>query len=410
MLLRFCSFTILATFCFSTTMAQTPKTDKLLVKILDQSEKLKPILEKKQEYEIQLIYTQINRDAQNRPKFKTYVYNHNPEHYFYPASTVKLPAILVALEKINELNINNLTSKTPLHIERAFAGHEAVDSDSTSENGKASIEHYAKKIALVSDNDAFNRLYDFLGQEYFNEKLQSKGYKNTRIVHRLEAALTVEQNQQTPEVWFGSENRIFTQPAQKATKRYVPAQPIRKGIGYLKNDVLVNEPFDFTYKNCFGLEDQHELLKAILFPDDVSPEKRFQLTENDYAFLYKYMSMLPKESSFPKYDYWDSYVKFLLFGDSKETMPSTIRIFNKVGDAYGFLIDNAYVVDFENKVEFMLSAVIHTNKNKIYNDGIYEYEEIGLPFMAEVGKTIYNFERKRKKKYLPNLEKFTIKY
>ena len=51
-------------------------------------------------------------------------------------------------------------------------------------------------------------------------------------------------------------------------------------------------------------------------------------------------------------------------------------IFNKVGWAYGFLSDVSYVVDFENKVEFLVAAVIHVNENQTYNDGVYEYEKI----------------------------------
>lgn len=393
-------------------LAQFPKTDKSFEKILSKSEKLKTILSSKDEYEIQVIFTQINRDEQNHPSFKTYYFNHDPNRYFYPASTVKLPTALVAMERINKLKINGLAIESPMHIGSAFAGHEAEESDSTAQNGKPSVAHYAKKILLVSDNDAYNRLYDFLGQEYLNETLHQKGFSNMRLVHRLERAYSIEENKTTPEVWFEGPDglRIFTQPAQKNTsKTYIPTTPIKKGIGYIKGDVLINEPFDFTAKNFYGLEVQHELLKTILFPEAVKSEQRFDLTEADYLFLYKYMSMLPKETTYPNYntsEYWDSYVKFFMFGDSKEPMPTNIRIFNKVGDAYGYLLDNAYIVDFENKVEFMLSAVIHTNKDQIYNDGKYEYEEVGFPFMAEVGKVMYNFELKRKKKHLPDLSRY----
>ena len=44
--------------------------------------------------------------------------------------------------------------------------------------------------------------------------------------------------------------------------------------------------------------------------------------------------MLPHECEFPRYDrekYYDSYVKFFMFGDSKAPMPQGVRIFNKVG-------------------------------------------------------------------------------
>ena len=66
-------------------------------------------------------------------------------------------------------------------------------------------------------------------------------------------------------------------------------------------------------------------------------------------------------------------------------MPDNIRIFNKIGDAYGFMIDNAYVVDFENNVEFLLAAVLLVNENEMFNDDKYEYEEVGFPFMKRLG-------------------------
>jgi hypothetical protein len=67
----------------------------------------------------------------------------------------------------------------------------------------------------------------------------------------------------------------------------------------------------------------------------------------------------------------------------KNPIPKNIRIFNKVGDAYGYLIDNAYIVDFENKVEFMLAAVINVNTDGVYNDGVYAYDSLGFPFFKK---------------------------
>src|ERR1700744_1383184 len=62
--------------------------------------------------EVQILYTQIDRDQNNVPHFKSYSYRLNPNHYFYPASTVKLPTAIFALEKLNELNIKGLTVRT----------------------------------------------------------------------------------------------------------------------------------------------------------------------------------------------------------------------------------------------------------------------------------------------------------
>ena len=177
-----------------------------------------------------------------------------------------------------------------------------------------------------------------------------------------------------------------------------------RGVAYMDGDgTIIPEPFDFRYKNFVSLQDLHDILKAVMFPDATPPERRFNLTAKDYRFLWKYMSLLPRESDYPRYQEWDSYVKFFLFGDSKDSIPDHIRIFNKVGDAYGFLTDVAYVVDFKNKVEFLLAANIHVNKNQTYNDGEYEYDEIGFPVLARLGRMVYEYELEREREYTPHL-------
>ena len=119
--------------------------------------------------------------------------------------------------------------------------------------------------------------------------------------------------------------------------------------------------------------------------------------------------MTPLESKFPFYDtvnYWDNSVKYLFYGGERGTMKDNIRIFNKVGKAYGFLIDAIYFADFENNVEFMLSAAIHCNSDGIFNDDKYDYDEVGLPFMKNLGQVIHDHELKRIKKVTPDLSKF----
>jgi hypothetical protein len=49
-----------------------------------------------------------------------------------------------------------------------------------------------------------------------------------------------------------------------------------------------------------------------------------------------------------------------------------------VGDTYGYLIDNAYIVDFENKVEFITLGGDSVNDNQIYNVSVYEYDKTGF--------------------------------
>ena len=152
----------------------------------------------------------------------------------------------------------------------------------------------------------------------------------------------------------------------------------------------------------------------MIFPASVPEKQRFRLTEDDYRLLYRCMSELPVESAHPFYDRKDfppAYVKFLLYGaDSSARMIPSVRIFNKVGWAYGFLTDNAYIVDFDKKVEFMLSATIYVNKDDIQNDDTYEYDQVGLPFLKKLGRVIYEYELQRPRKYLPVLSRYKVDY
>lgn len=364
--------------------------------------------------EVQIMYTQIIRDSLNRPSFKSFYYQLDSTHYFYPASTVKLPQVLLAFEKLNELHSQgySIDKYSPIYHDSLYEGQLTVKMDTTAQDSIPTIAHYAKKIMVVSDNDAFNRLYEFVGQKATNEKMRAKGY-NVRFLHRLERPLTPDQNRHTEAVRFvRNDSVLFRQPMLVNTDSIRAPRKVLKGKGFIRKDSLIRLPFDFTYKNSYPLQEQQEILKAILFPEAVDANRRFNLTQDDRQFVMKYMSQLPRETQEPAYykdsTLYDAYCKFLLFGDDPTPIPNNIRVFNKVGDAYGYLIDNAYIVDFENGVEFMLSAVINTNTDGIYNDGKYEYKTIGYPFMKNLGQVIYEYERKRKRKHKPNLSEFRI--
>ena len=94
-----------------------------------------------------------------------------------------------------------------------------------------------------------------------------------------------------------------------------------------------------------------------------------------------------------------------MFGDRNDYIPSNIRIYNKVGMAYGFLIDNAYIIDTDKGVEFFLSAVIYVNSNGVLNDDDYEYDELGLPFLSVLGQKLYEYEISRERKIRPDFSR-----
>lgn len=393
-----------------------PKSDSLLTALLENasSDIIHEVVKNKSQYRLQIIYTQINRDKHNKPVFRNFYFNYDSLLYFNPASTVKLPAAVLALQKLNEINRKDINKYTAIHFDSSYPAQTKSYNDTTSENGLTSIAHYIKRALLISENEPYNRLYQFLGQQYLNRELHKKGYAEARIVRQF-MGFSEEGNRHTNPVYFTDKNGniIYRQPPAYNTDSFDYSHSVKIGKAYLNSkDSLVNEPFDFTRHNNISLLSLQQILQSVMFPEAMPVNKRFNLSRDDYNFLRQYLSQYPGETNYPNYDsnaYYNSYVKFF-FNDSSHRISSHIRIFNKVGWAYGFSTDVAYIADFKNNTEFMLAATLYVNSDEVLNDNQYEYETIALPFMHALGKLIYTYELNRKKKHLPKLDAFKINY
>ena len=403
--------------CFGSIVLAQPKTDALLKNILDgdKSAIVKQVLQHPDEYRPQIIYTQINRDKNNTPTFTNYYYNVDSLLYFNPASTVKLPLALLSLEKLDAMNMPGVNKLTSMQFDSGYNTLKPEYKDSTSATGLPSIAQFIRKAFLVSDNDAYNRMYEFLGQQDINRNLHSKGYTDARIVRHF-YRMTYDQNRHSSQIRFINPNgsNIYIQPPSYNKDSFDFSHINKIGVGYLNsNDSLVNEPMDFTLHNNVSLHDYQQILQSVMFPQSVPEKQRFRLTKEDYSFLYQYLSQLPSETNYPKYDtakFYDTYVKFFFMDSLHKKMPDGVRVFNKVGWAYGFLTDISYVVDFKHNIEYMLTATVYANSDGILNDDKYDFETVAHPFMYNIGQAVYQYELQRKRAYKPDLSAFKIKY
>ena len=391
-------------------------SDTLLTGILQRySDSLgKAVLADPGTYRYQLIYTQINRDRHNQPHFKDYFCHTDSLEYFNPASTVKLPLALLALEKLRKLGVPGVNKYTRVVFDSSSDGETAEYRDSSSPTGFPAIAQFIKKAFLISDNDAYNRLYEFVGQQTINRRLHQMGYRDVRIIRQF-APLSTLENRSTNAVRFIRKNGklIYRQPPACNPDSFDFSHTILLGKAHVNDrDSLVNGPFDFTRQNNISLQDLRQILQAALFPLSVPKQKRFALSRKDHRFILRYLSQYPSETEYPRYDtsvYYDSYVKFF-FREGGHSIPDYIRIFNKVGWSYGFLTDVAYIVDFKHRVEFMLAATVYVNSNQIINDNTYDYEKTGFPFLYAAGQAVYHYELSRERSYRPRLRAFKIKY
>ncbi len=355
------------------------KNNPLNLVLESQNPKIQVVMDNAREHELQIIYTQINRDKDGKISFQDYQYNVNSKNYFYPASTVKLPIALLAVEKLNSMNLT-------------------TDSIHFRFDEKRSSLHFQKEISklfALSDNDAANNLIEFTGFDYINSKMKEKGLVPFSLNHRLSS--TNSSNKITSSILlYKNDNLIAELPSLKGKNvKALHLNSTKKGIGYLENDSIVEVAFDFSAKNYYPLETLHSTLKRLLFPQEFKLNERFNLNETDRQFILSSMYQLPREQGFDAKEFYDSYCKFFIFGDTTDTINSSIKIYNKIGQAYGTLTDCAYIIDEKNGVEFMVTATLLVNKNKIFNDGIYEYDEIGIPFLAELGRQLYTISKSK---------------
>ena len=336
------------------------------------------ILSNPNKYNLQILYTEINRDKANVPTFTSYKYNVDAKKYFYPASSVKLSACILSLDKINNLKIQGLSKVTTMNIGASGYGQ-------TPRNGE-SISSYIQNILLYSDNDSFSRLYEFLGQKYYNDTLVSKGYINSKIIHRLSGNASYENNKYTnPINFYAGDKKIYSQPLKYSGTSYS-----NKGItnlyigkGEMVNGIIRYSPKEFTYKNYMSIEDLQNMVKTVFFNSYMPKNRQFNLTVTDMDFLKKYM----KGTGSVAY-------KYLVCG-ANSTIPSGVEIYNKIGMAYGQLTDNTYIIDTNDGREFMLTASIYLNSNGILNDDVYDYYSRGMPFLKNLGLMFLDYNKNR---------------
>lgn len=373
----------------------------------DCSDLFESVIKEKDKYEVQILFSPVTR-TKDSIVIEDYFYNFRPGEYFYPASTVKMPVVFMALQKLEELRSAGIKidRNTPLRIDSIRPLQSPVMWDSTNTNNRPTLGHYIDKVFATSDNDAYNRLFEFCGADYINAGLKGKGiFTNSRVVHRVGVSgFTLEENKHTPPIHFLSEddNTVYSNKNTLAQGYHLSlVDKTQKGMGYINDqNEKVDAPFNFSEKNFINILDLQEALRRFIFPELYYPGQRYNIGKEDRDFVLESMAKLPKNHPYlaDKADeYYDSYGKLVLFGDTKGPIPEHIQIRNKMGYAYGYMTDCAYIQDKKEGVEYFLTATIHVNKNQTYNDGVYEYDEIGVPFLAELGTVVHNYMIKNKK-------------
>ena len=349
---------------------------------------LKEIIKDKEDYEIQVLLTKINQNN-TQVNFQKYEFQLDDNQYFYPASTNKLPIVILTLKKINELRSkgSEITLKSKIILNYKDDSSELELRDSIT-----SFQNLIADVFLVSDNSASNILIDFIGYNYFNNEMKNAGFQKTYLNHKFNPDPYVNSTWQISDL----DNNLIssTNDDQKIIKADDKTNGLDKGERrYFKGQIL-NESLNFSQKNRSSITDMHNLIKYIFYPEIFDSNNTFNLNVEDYDFLRYWMSRFTYEDIGEKFigdeKFFETYNKFFIHGDEQSVSNEQIRVYNKIGQAYGTSIDNALIKNYQDNIEFILTATIYTNKNKVINDNEYEYDDIAVPFLAKLSRAIYN--------------------
>lgn len=394
---------LLAAACLTACAGATPKVMNLptasaveLSTLLSSDPRLARVVDEAARFRLQVVLGTVVPGPGGKPRLAQQGFRLG-EEYFYPASSIKLFAAIAGLEKRAELARATqlpLTADTPLVYHPLFDGEERVELDPTNlAGGKITLRHEVRKLALVSNNEAFNRLYELVGQDGLAASLERAGLGEARIVHRLEEARSAEENRRFPRIDFAGEG--FTYTLIERQSEVLPPAPKMPGLlvgsAYLAGGAKVEEPMDFSAKNRMGLADLQRGLCKVVAPDVDCGGLPFALDAADRAWLLEAMERFPRQSTNPVYpgsEYPDDYVKFFLPGLVRVLPADRLSIVNKIGQAYGFTTDNAWIVDQTTGRGFFLAATLYTNDDGVLNDDRYEYTTVARPFLADLAEVV----------------------
>lgn len=365
----------------STAFADTrdPVADKVLTS--STSAVLKQVIAAPENYRFQVLYTPVVNGKLDQHGWRT------DAEYFFPASSMKIPIIVAAYERMNaqrKAGKTTFTRDATLKIYPTKGGDPYV----------TTLGAETWRAVIVSDNFSANRLLGVTGQKEVHDTCFGLGLSSVRVRTGFATGDPIDPADVSPH--FVVDKLDFPQRKSTATLPPNDATGLDIGTAYINdNGQRVQGPMPFKDKNAMRLEHMQNAMIRIMRPELLpAPPKGSIYTASDtpvddIAYLRQALGTLPSESGLAGYDrntLADYPLSPFLRGIERVRERGKFQIFQKVGQAYGFLIHNAYIVDKATNKAFFLTAAIYANDDGVINDDIYGYDQTGFPALADVGE------------------------
>lgn len=191
-----------------------------------------------------------------------FVYSMTPDgqQRYWPASTVKLTAAVLALLKLREFG---LTSQANVQIDD-IEGHY----DNT-------VEKLCRDAIIPSSNTAYNRLMEIAGFDDINDRVLPKVFHfPTTVMQRRYARKHPDDNlRYSPQIAYREGDTTGTIPARQSAGTKRPQCP--------------------REANCTTLAELAEVMFRVMMHDYLPASYRFDLTKNDISMLQRMLLKAP---------------------------------------------------------------------------------------------------------------------
>lgn len=314
----------------------------------------------------------------------TYYHGYRPRSWFAAASFVKLPLAALLLELLEREGlaerVDDLRLRIPLPPNRG-ALPEGI------ERGIA-MATLLRAMLSISDNASYNALYELLGSDRIHERLAAIGYPTLRMAVRMGGA---SGRKLRAELLDAKGKRVYASPAQarEAPQRFAYGQAIM-GRAWMENGRVIPGPHDFSASNFIGLADLQRLISE-LGSGAQTGAPRFALGSNSRHWLRAVLSSPPRLQNgmhYPEARYPDSYARHFHAGPGPTRQPSELLVASKNARSYGWIGDSAWIEDQRSGCAYALSAVLYVDRDGVLNDGVYAYDEIGIPALRELAAAV----------------------
>lgn len=355
---------------------------KLVGSVLERngSRGLLKFLARADEYGLQICFTRLEKGISGL-EFKTYQLS-RVEQWFAPASLVKLPLAALLLEQLEAAEVDWASAKL------AFPNMPACAERAAELRQPQAVTRLIERALVLSDDSAYCALFDALGPQRIAERMRQMGYSDLRIQARFGACGPENSKITGPVQIYSVGGKLLSTTAARAPFALISAPTtIKIGRAWMQGNRRIEGAKDFTTSNSAPLRALHEMMLALMRPKLVAANQRFQISERARQFLLTGMRLNPAESKYSnateaKLD--RTFFRMLGVGDGQ--WPKDLLVENKVGWAYGYLSDMAHLK--QGGRECFVSCKMYLNRDGVLNDGRYEYESIGRPAMAEIGRLL----------------------